>query len=105
MKVLPVLFALLTITFAAFPCCIGEDSCTTPEEEKFAMEQEHECEDQLPCSPFFSCGSCTGFSVLNQEFKIENEPVTFKESIYIPRSLALREQALNRKIKPPRQTD
>lgn len=53
MKIAGIIFSILIFTLNAVPCCW--DSC----EDEEPVEQHAESEQT--CSPFLSCGSCTGF--------------------------------------------
>ncbi|MEC8682437.1 MAG: hypothetical protein VXX80_02005 [Bacteroidota bacterium] len=66
MKILVILFALLTFSLSAVTCCVGNITGVEYHEDV----EDDDCEKgpcEEPCSPFFNCGTCTGFSV--QEFK------------------------------------
>lgn len=61
MKVAGVLLSLLVIFLNAIPCCW--DEC--PEDDA-VVHAEEKPNSQDACSPFLSCGGCTGF-ILEQE--------------------------------------
>ncbi|WP_268036923.1 hypothetical protein [Algoriphagus sp. PAP.12] len=79
MKVFPVLLALFSFWLTAMPCCSTENKCDTIEENQNSDSQD-DCEDQLPCSPFYSCGSCTGFSTEDFSFPplLSSEEITIE---------------------------
>ncbi|MEH6408119.1 MAG: hypothetical protein V7767_12640 [Leeuwenhoekiella sp.] len=63
MKILVTLLSFLTLFLSAVPCCskTAEDRA-----EHQTCEESSDCDDipcEGPCSPFYTCGSCTGFSV------------------------------------------
>lgn len=71
MKILVLSFALLTLFLSSSPCCTEEDTCGEKAEincQDHSDDEEHQSE--LPCSPFYSCGTCSGF----------NKPGVFKLS-------------------------
>ncbi|MBN3520248.1 hypothetical protein JYB62_09555 [Algoriphagus lutimaris] len=102
MKVLSVLIALFSFWLTGMPCCSVENSCDTTEvnpESVFGSEED--CEDHLPCSPFYSCGTCTGFSTEKFSFtilpiseEIKSEPIHFWKAL-------ISEQHSMRIVKPP----
>jgi hypothetical protein len=62
MKVFSLILGLFVLLMTVTPCCSGEESCT--ESELASESSDGSAEDlghELPCSPFFSCGSCIGF--------------------------------------------
>lgn len=67
MKVLILLLIGLTLYLSATPCCT-EDFANSAEDH--SCEETSDCENipcDEPCSPFYTCGSCTGFLVLELE--------------------------------------
>lgn len=103
MKLVPVLIAILSFFFATLPCCMEDDPCNELEFEQ-TSESEHGCNDQFPCSPFFSCGTCIGFSSQAAQIDLKVHIEEFKGVVFPPLTQSLPEQSLNRKTKPPRGT-
>lgn len=68
MRVLAVILSFLTLFLSSYPCCQEADSCADVfligESDEGADESPHE--NEAPCSPFYACGRCPGFT-LNQE--------------------------------------
>ncbi|WP_394749235.1 DUF6660 family protein [Spongiimicrobium salis] len=105
MKMLAVILSMLTIFLSSFPCCQESDSCS---EVPFVVEhcgndssEEESHDEDMPCSPFLSCGSCTGFTInyssLNFVIPIikqETKPVPYME--YLPKEVYFLS------LKPPR---
>lgn len=64
MKVSTILIAILSLWLSTQPCCADEVS-----HEDGSLTQmndtpsDHTCGNELPCSPFYSCRGCVGFSV------------------------------------------
>lgn len=54
--------ALLVISLSIFPCCGEKENVCEPEMEAISDHPE-ESADHKPCSPFFTCGACIGFSL------------------------------------------
>lgn len=66
MRVVAVILSLLTIFLSSYPCCQESDNCsdtfaTWDSSENESGDDNHEKEP--PCSPFFSCGRCSGFTL------------------------------------------
>jgi hypothetical protein len=102
MKVLPILLSLFSFWLTAMPCCSAENTCDTIElNQNSDAESQDDCDDHLPCSPFYSCGSCTGFSTENFSFPLllSSEEISI-ESI-TEWSVPFSEQHRKRIIKPP----
>ena len=67
MNVLILLLTGLTLFLSATPCCTADFENAT---EHQSCEESSDCENtpcDEPCSPFFTCGSCTGFSIQELE--------------------------------------
>ena len=62
MKAAAVILSLFVLFLNAIPCCWND--C---EEDDFEVHTEQGSGSQDSCSPFLSCGSCTGF-VIYQDF-------------------------------------
>ncbi len=59
-----IIFLLLSIHFlllSATPCCFDDPFSFESETESTAGHTDHEDEQGRQCSPFFTCGSCSGF--------------------------------------------
>ncbi|MEG9326992.1 hypothetical protein V6B16_03520 [Salinimicrobium catena] len=54
MKIAGIILSILVLMLNAVPCCWDSDSKEEPLEEHSGEES---------CSPFLSCGSCTGFAL------------------------------------------
>ena len=60
-KFLYLIFSFYLLILAIKPCC-ADDNCQEKETEKTATNSSHP-EDCKECSPFFTCGSCSGFTI------------------------------------------
>jgi hypothetical protein len=64
MKVFTILIAILSFWLSTQPCCAEEVG-----DKEIAIAHindspsNHPCGDKLPCSPFYSCRGCVGFSI------------------------------------------
>lgn len=65
MKVIAFILSAYLLFLLAVPCC-SFDNCP---EEKTVQSQEHEKGDEGcgSCSPFFTCTSCSGFTITASE--------------------------------------
>lgn len=61
MKVLVLILGIFCLLVSTYPCCIDDD-CNDDSVESIAKNEEDQQDDDCGlCSPFISCGSCTGF--------------------------------------------
>ncbi len=61
MKVLAAFLGIFCLLVSVYPCCIDND-CDADSVENIAENEENQQDDDCGlCSPFISCGSCTGF--------------------------------------------
>lgn len=58
MKVSPLILSFIVLVLSVSPCCT-EGDCI--DEQKTTQDASHQDECNS-CSPFLSCGSCTGFT-------------------------------------------
>lgn len=63
MKSIVFFISFLVLSLSSFPCCVLEDigENTLCIETHSNTEDDHTGDE--PCSPFFNCGSCTGFAI------------------------------------------
>jgi hypothetical protein len=85
MKLLCLLLATFVLFMATRPCC-ADDDCkeeqTTQVQNKASGSAEKGCTD---CSPFFTCGACTGFIVTKPVFyqtELFAEQTTIMPTLY-----------------------
>jgi hypothetical protein len=79
MKFLSIFLAVLTLSLSSSPCCVPDLSiheleavssveesscCATHDEESEGEESEAGCNN---CSPFYTCGMCSGCTLSNFE--------------------------------------
>lgn len=74
MKFFCLMLSLSVMLLSTVPCC-GDDDC---DDEKVGTEQteNHNNTDEI-CSPFLTCGVCTGFVSLYEDFVF---PASVKEN-------------------------
>lgn len=61
MKILGIILGTFCLLISVFPCCIGEE-CESTSVEIISENDNNEHSDECGiCSPFISCGTCTGF--------------------------------------------
>ncbi|MFI8380026.1 hypothetical protein [Leeuwenhoekiella sp. NPDC079379] len=64
MRILILTLSIVTLLASVFPCCLTDRFCDSePVEICDDTPQNDQDSDHLPCSPFFSCGNCTGFII------------------------------------------
>lgn len=81
MKLFILFISFLVLALSSFPCCVLEDigENTLCVEAYSNTEEGHP--DEGPCSPFFNCGSCTGFAIQ------QNSEITFiKDEVAVSNS-------------------
>ena len=85
MKTLCLILALYSFCLSTIPCCL-DDNCndeiqTEQTDNHLEKEEDHRDSDWSICSPFLTCGTCSGFvySKLNFHFK----KVHFNKSKFI----------------------
>ena len=76
MKLAVTILALFVLALSVVPCC-AQDSCNDSPEgtEQTDCSNQGAKDHNCPCSPFFSCGSCTGFVFVSNP-KISESIVT-----------------------------
>jgi hypothetical protein len=105
MKVISIFLSVLILGLSAAPCCAAEDTCheeiesCKPEPPQPADNEE----SQLPCLPFFSCGSCTGFNVVTVEFSNLNSQVNLEPDFRSSYLLGIPQIYKPTLLKPPKQ--
>jgi hypothetical protein len=64
MKLLCLVLSMYVMLLSANPCCADNDCQAKPATKKEAAGKSPIKEKECPsCSPFFTCGSCVGFTV------------------------------------------
>ncbi len=87
------------------PCCAEEENCHE-ETHSCTAEVDHSEQNEesdFPCSPFYSCGACTGFSVVSFQLIITDNPINELASISSFYHLSLSETYKLALLKPPKQ--
>ncbi|MHA3789008.1 DUF6660 family protein [Flavobacterium hauense] len=57
MKFLSIILSVIIMILVSTPCCSG--TCQADSCKEKSSDKHKDCGDN--CSPFYSCGSCTGF--------------------------------------------
>jgi len=60
MKFASFVLAVMVLMLSVAPCC-KNNCCIDDKTEQKAAPQDNNCKGN--CSPFFACGSCSGFSI------------------------------------------
>ncbi len=61
-----VILSLLTIFLSSYPCCQETGSCSDISTMELCGDKdsgEHSQGEETPCSPFYACGRCPGFTI------------------------------------------
>ena len=105
MKMLAVILSLFTIFLSSYPCCQDEDSCaeilTIEYNSGDSSQKEIPHDSDGPCSSFYNCGRCVGFTLTFNEMvlvPIENE----LKKAFVPYLRFQPKEALFIAFKPPR---
>jgi len=105
MKVFAVVLSLLTIFLSAYPCCQESDACmeiSSISDCNGDRSSEDPHENETPCSPFYTCGRCPGFTLEYGDFaKIVTIEADLKTNPLHYRELIPKEVYFHR-LKPPR---
>jgi hypothetical protein len=69
LKFIAFILALFVLSCSSIPCCAMDTYNSGIAKEKHPQEKDNDCNGN--CSPFFACGTCSGFSADVQEFRIK----------------------------------
>ncbi|MFC4221326.1 hypothetical protein [Flagellimonas marina] len=104
MKVLAILLSLLTMLLSSYPCCQETSSCS---EQVLVDQCGHDESEKLPlskdtpCSPFYTCGRCPGFTIAYESMDFINLEVQ-REATPVPYLELLPKEVYFFSLKPPR---
>ncbi len=101
MKVLLGCLALLALLLSVTPCCgfTCEEEHTVCNNEQEDAKNQDDCDN---CSPFYVCGSCTGFT-FPKLFTVKITPTLHSpRNIIVSPSLLLVATFTHKLLKPPR---
>jgi len=82
MKILCFILSLYVLLLVTSPCC-SDENCDDDMKKEYVdnHSQDHEDNDNDTCSPFFTCGTCSGFVFTRME-------VDFKEVAFVKHIIA-----------------
>jgi hypothetical protein len=104
-KVLAIILSTLIVLLSSFPCCQEEGTCDTASFVGTADNHESHDDDhsnnESPCSPFYNCGRCTGFTI-NYNFIEFDFLETDLENFEVPYVESLTHEVYFHDLKPPR---
>ncbi|KAB7529014.1 hypothetical protein F8C76_14300 [Flagellimonas olearia] len=105
MKFLAVSLSLFTVLLSSYPCCEEAGSCsgisTVVDHCGDDGGQETPHGKDTPCSPFYTCGRCPGFTISYETLELvslDPEPQTLP----IPYIELLPKEVYFHSLKPPR---
>jgi hypothetical protein len=114
MKFLSVILVVMVMGLSMAPCCTpvvkeiagsvsqaeGGADCCTPG-KKDPGDQESQDDPCGVCSPFYTCGTCTGFTFHELKFYIPR-PGVILETSYISLDVRFDSEYFNSKWQPPK---
>lgn len=87
MRILCFILSLYVLFLVSAPCC-SEDNCDDEMKTEYVgnHSQDHEDNDSDTCSPFFTCGTCSGF--VSTRTGVDFKEVTFVKDkiVYVYKS-------------------
>ncbi|WP_036151149.1 DUF6660 family protein [Maribacter forsetii] len=87
MKILCSILSLYVFLLSTVPCC-WDDNCN--DEEKTELTENHSKDQQddgcNTCSPFFSCGTCSGFVFINYSINFKKVHITKTKLVSVYKS-------------------
>ena len=105
MKILAVILSLATLILSSYPCCQETGACTEILTVVDQCENDHSQEvpphKDTPCSPFYSCGRCPGFTVSYEILDLVSLEFE-QETLLIPYIGLLPKEVYFFSLKPPR---
>ncbi|MBD1366453.1 hypothetical protein IDJ77_21750 [Mucilaginibacter sp. ZT4R22] len=72
MKFLCILFSVYVLLLSVRPCCADDCIAKPITKKEIAGNNAKPGSDCQGCSPFFSCGTCVGFPLVNRVISVEN---------------------------------
>ncbi len=63
MKWIIFFISFIVLSLSSLPCCVLEDIGENTLCVESPSANENDTSGDEPCSPFFNCGSCTGFAI------------------------------------------
>lgn len=84
MKIFCFILSIYVLVLSTVPCC-SDDNCIdetkTEQTDKHSQDEHQGCGT---CSPFFTCGTCVGFTFTNTSLTFEPSKIFFKSALLIP---------------------
>lgn len=69
MRIVTYVLSFYLLLLTAVPCCV-QDDCSADTAISQNTDQQQPEEERSNCSPFFVCGSCTGFTLNEISFHV-----------------------------------
>lgn len=90
-KTVTLILAIFILALSGQTCCV-DDNCDDSSTASKTEQEHHKDSCDGTCSPFFSCGTCVGFTFPTANFSVPENNFTFIEthlvSTYIPQLLS-----------------
>ncbi|WP_318312226.1 hypothetical protein [Flagellimonas crocea] len=105
MKELAAILSILILLLSSVPCCLEREGCMESPYDGVSSyngfsETHHDKE--APCSPFYSCGRCPGFTITSDKLiAIDIVEINFKKTV-IPYQEFIPKEVYFYHLKPPR---
>lgn len=85
MKIFCFILSIYVLVLSTVPCC-SDDNCIdetkTEQSDKHSQDEHQGCNGS--CSPFFTCGTCVGFTFSNTTLTFELSKVFFENTLLVP---------------------
>jgi len=96
-----VVFVKIILLSSLISCCPEAQACDAIEKSSCANETKDEPIKDLPCSPFFECGSCPGIISIEISFYIESPQITYAKCIFPYTEKFLLSEFHSKLLRPP----
>ncbi|MCP9200825.1 hypothetical protein MKO06_12970 [Gramella sp. GC03-9] len=103
MKFLVLFITFLVLSLSILPCCFLEDISNNSLCIDSPTNNEDDHTSEEPCSPFFNCGSCSGFA-LQEDLEIGFVTDEFSAQVFISCQDLFKSAYQNPDFKPPRRS-
>ncbi|MBA4410873.1 MAG: hypothetical protein C0397_15795 [Odoribacter sp.] len=88
MKIICFILSLYVLSLSLAPCCSDDDNCCDEikTEHTDNHSQDHNDSDCNTCSPFFTCGTCSGFVFTRSGFNFREVPFSKSKFVAVYKS-------------------
>ncbi|WP_410548935.1 DUF6660 family protein [Allomuricauda sp. F6463D] len=104
MKILAVILSILIVALSSFPCCQDKDSCAISSSLNYCEHDDSHDDvphqNESPCSPFYNCGRCSGFTINYELIELDSFESVMKV-LPVPYMEPLSKEVYFFDLKPP----